>query len=241
MSKLWTKHECANEACLACLYQTKFFHKKWIFFNEPPSMTTTELRNHIVIINRSNHWYESFLLDDHRMLVSCDCHIKSYVLVSYDWHMLALYARLLCNRSQTSDEKISCVSPWWQNLTQCLVTCQSRFKSSMNHFPMYSSMSEWPSDWMSAEERASEASSASAEQTNEWAVQVNERTEKRMAQYSRRGFHGHSTRRASSVFKTQLRGSYRSEQRDGGLCDTNRNFALRALRKEEVERGLFFL
>ena len=51
-------------------------------------------------------------------------------------------------------------------------------------------VSERANEWMSAAERASEASSA--EQAKEWEVQVNERTEEHMAQYSTRRFHSHS-------------------------------------------------
>ena len=125
-----------------------FFIKNWVFSMnlhlwqltikvvEKERVQPLERRNHTVneIIKRSNHWYESFLLDDRRMLVSCDHNIKSYVLVLYDRRMLASYARLLCNRPQTGDEKMRCVSPWWQNLTQCVVTCQSRF------FPPWATM-----------------------------------------------------------------------------------------------------
>ena len=52
-------------------------------------------------------------------------------------------------------------------------------------------LSERASERMSTVERASEASSA--DQANEWAARANEQVEERMAQYSTRWFHSHST------------------------------------------------
>ena len=52
-----------------------------------------------------------------------------------------------------------------------------------NHFPPSSGASERSSDWMSTAERASKA--RRAEQANEWAVQANEQTDERVAQYLR--------------------------------------------------------
>ena len=55
---------------------------------------------------------------------------------------------------------------------------------------------------------------SSAEQANEWAVSANERTEERMAQYSTRRFHRHSTHRALLVLTdwlTHRRGGWRCE------------------------------
>ena len=61
----------------------------------------------------------------------------------------------------------------------------------VNLFPMSSGATVWASERarMSAVERAREASSA--ERANEWAVQVNERADKRIAQNSMCRFHSH--------------------------------------------------
>ena len=55
---------------------------------------------------------------------------------------------------------------------------------------------------MSAAERASEASSV--EQANEWAVRAYEQAYERMAQYSTRQFHGHSTHCASTLEEVNI-------------------------------------
>ena len=62
---------------------------------------------------------------------------------------------------------------------------EQKKKHSKNSHPASERMSEWASEWMSegvsAAERASKASRA--EQANELAVQVNEQTDKQLAQY----------------------------------------------------------